>query len=377
MQSDLRQFFDDIVEAILRQGFLPLEVEYSKASLPERTLPASWMRTVHANWKIGWANPRWLPGEQIYTASTPSLQDARRHTKESFRPLPPDVVRLKAASIRYGVDSYVGIDCYTEYVKAYFLRNPALYSRALNRALGNILEQFNLCRPGRVASSELIRECLRDRTRQPEVTRVALALSDVRWEAVHFADVVVAMVLYQASLIQYLSDLENAIETNRSLHIYQVIDAYLIIQTSFKPFESFLIFPTLLPLAILARHDLSRSASNEETEEVLREKSISLAWKEFFKANLLQTNFPNGSMICPASNHFWGVKDKGIVELFYRFVVEHRQDPFIAQLLIDVERVIRAALDPPRDYYYTYFLNGGSPLNAMYGLRDKWKAETG
>jgi hypothetical protein len=300
-----------------------------------------------------------FPGNSLYEVSTPGSRRAGL-----VWPTGEDAVH-KSQSIRYGISLYLPGELFKKYIFEWYLTRRSTSPSAIEQSLGNILQQFNLCRPGRSAPAELINEYLRLRPRQPDLTRVALMLSETRQYATEFTDMIVACLLCQAGVMTYLEEFQASV-LRCSLTPQEQLRAQHVTTRSFETFHVFLIYAILLPLIILRRQELQ--GGKGETEEQLREAAIALAWDDFFDANLLRTDFTQDRMICPANQFLQFVRNEQILETIYRFVVEHREDEHIRRLTRDATKVVGAAR-AHQWYYYRYFLADGSVRAAMDRLR--------
>jgi hypothetical protein len=162
---------------------------------------------------------------------------------------------------------------------------------------------------------------------------------------------VLALAIYQAAHITYLSQLEAAINAHPDINDEEKDNANSVLHHGFNQFREFAIFATLLPLILLERQNIPEADARGEKEEDLVRQCISPAWGKLFNKQVLLTDIqrtkllrdvnegkaPRGAILevakmpigrdrvrCPATMHLQAASADRIIEMLFDTVVAHR-----------------------------------------------------
>lgn len=312
-----------------------------------------------------------------YPTSTPPRHDPRRSTGGFHSILTAWQINQKSTSIRAAIAAYAPGEGFMSYLWGYFLPQFYRHRRAINSTLGNILQQFNLLRPGKRASARVIRkyleaakECRTVRYglgaqakafhKPPELAHVFLMYSYARWEAPQYPELVAANVLYQSALGAYLDGMRATISCSIFLERYEKEIACDVIDRSLQPLREFVLFAIFQPLVIQNHQEGSKDLN----------KAIGQAWNDLFKARLHITEMGDDRMTCAGNHHLRFICNNKVIQNILQFVTSQRDNPHIARLLADTVGVCQEAMRYPW-HYYEYFNQNKSKLEAIASWRKR------
>jgi hypothetical protein len=272
-------------------------------------------------------------GEEPYTEPTP-------RQKRKYHDFDPDdaSIRLRSASGREAIAAYMPPDAFTQWADMFMdtLDYPAHYD-ATTLSLDNVPTQLNMQSPGWVALAEVVQESLQAGA---DDARYMLRLSERLRRAPDYPDLVLALGLFQGMHRPYLEKLEVALQfanLERRINLTQYRGGLAVLRGPFQQFNGFVLYATLLPLAIDHYEDAVAALPVTDlpgSRRTLMLGAITEAWNSFSNSRLLRTNFDDGTrMICAANQHLRYAKENRIIERLYGQVMDGQQTPLISRLL--------------------------------------------
>jgi hypothetical protein len=264
----------------------------------------------------------------------------------------PEDIRNKSIALREAIGRYLPPAEFEVFMGLFVDGYDLLGNQTNIRAsLKNIYTQFNVREPKLgVFPEAIVRERLVDT--EAEDLRTYLVLSDTRFRAVDYPELVVALALFQAAHVTYLKNLRAVAERSEASE-EELGNMQLLFDTHFRVFGEFLIYSVFMPLVILQHDDIIREGETSGQEAMTR--AISQAWEIFFRKRLLRTNFKSTAgarMICPANHHLRHSRERRWIEGLYQFVVDNRHDPPMERLCDDSRIIVTQATHQPEYYYW-------------------------
>ncbi len=277
-------------------------------------------------------------------------------------PLGTKHMQIKTRSISEAIQWYIPIEMFDDWLGRFVtnIRWDA-HRQSVLVSLQNLLVQMNLLPPSYQASRQATRQLLslsKSEGGNPDVYRTALRVSDIRHTAMDHPEIVLALALYQGAFKPFLQQLELAVDRAPIPEQHKDIGRF-VLNRSFDPFKSFVIYAVNLPLILLHREEALQAHPNADPEAVVH-AAMYEAWNYIFKNDLLETTFADDSiMVCPAYRHLRGVQAGRFLERLYSFVLQHRDDQVVSSLCGEAERL--AGLASYNGWYY-YWGNRGRAL---------------
>ena len=331
MSFNQEQFFDGLAQKLHDSGALKT---YDKP----KGCPMKW-----GAWaKEGHNTPaKDTPGEIHHLGDEPYSQMTSPQLLHNHLFIPRQShINQKTQSARDAIAAYFPEDGFAEYLE-YFrasLDEPS-HKGALIMSISNIKEQLTMPKEKDRASIKEVKKVMVEG--DSNKIRATLAYSDLALDAPHHPELLLAVAVYQAAHVTYLSQLEAAINRNPNISEDERENAKYVVEGPFSQFRNSLVFASIAPLTLLHYREMSEDAGQDPntTKDPARMKeAIGKGWEDFFDKKVLKRTYNEeqlppegnekggGQIFCPAIKHLQETKQRGQVEGLVDFVHEHKAE---------------------------------------------------
>lgn len=377
MPFDKQQFFENIIAGLVADGTLRTYDSLYGTPHPE------WDESDKKDRTVGGAINKSLPGTVSHIGDEPynGLTSERlRFTpfnhdgyQWKHKPVQRDMA-LKFTSVSRAINAYMPHEAFAAYLQdfAAHLDDPQ-HQASLKNTMKAIKRQCRLApvfvneEPDGVLRSHRFNAMIEAGDGNQLRNRAHYSL--VKEHFARYPELTTALSIYHAAHAAYLMDLYAALEKTCNISEEERDNALHVIEsTSFHQFEDFLIFQTLLPLAIHAydhadslaavyQHPslpgakvdaasvLSQGCTHVGVDHERMRMAITTAWNILFDKNLLMRHFrddgssakpdevPYAKMVCPAHGHLKASMKAGLVESLYAGIVAQPNTHSVTRLI--------------------------------------------